>query len=40
MTALLLIMIGGTVGFFAASLCRAAGRTDRDIEEIEEQMEK
>ncbi|WP_286207893.1 hypothetical protein [Clostridium caldaquaticum] len=40
MTSLLLIMLGGTLGFFAASLCKAAGRADRDIEEIEEQIEK
>lgn len=40
MVALLLIMIGGIVGFFAASLCKAAGRADDDIERMEKKAEK
>lgn len=37
MMSVLLIMIGGTVGFFTAALCKAAGRADRDIEFLEQQ---
>ncbi len=37
MTTVLLIMLGGTVGFFTAALCKAAGRADRDIELLEAQ---
>lgn len=40
MGTLILIMVGGSIGFFAASLCKAAGKADRDIEEIEKNMEK
>lgn len=35
MAIVLWIMIGGTIGFFAASLCNAAGRADRLIEKME-----
>ncbi len=37
MTTLLLIMFGGTIGFFTAALCKAAGRADRDLEILEQQ---
>ncbi|MCM0647820.1 DUF3789 domain-containing protein [Clostridium swellfunianum] len=37
MTTLLLVMVGGTIGFFTAALCKAAGRADRNIEILEEQ---
>ena len=37
MTTLLLIMFGGTIGFFTAALCKAAGRADREIEILEAQ---
>lgn len=40
MTTIVLIMIGGMVGFFTASLCKAAGKADKDIEEIEKNMGK
>jgi hypothetical protein len=35
MTTVLWIMIGGTIGFFVASLCKAAGRADNLIEKME-----
>lgn len=35
MAIVLWIMIGGTVGFFVASLCNAAGRADKIIENME-----
>ena len=37
MTTLLLIMVGGIIGFFTAALCTAAGRADRDLEILENQ---
>ncbi len=37
MTTLLLVMMGGTIGFFTAALCKAAGRADREMEILEEQ---
>jgi hypothetical protein len=37
MTTVLLIMVGGVIGFFTAALCKAAGRADRDMEILEEQ---
>ncbi|MFL0248139.1 hypothetical protein [Candidatus Clostridium stratigraminis] len=35
MSAVLWIMIGGTIGFFTASLCKASGRADSFIEKME-----
>jgi hypothetical protein len=35
MSAVLWIMIGGTIGFFTASLCKVAGRADSLIEKME-----
>ncbi|MFL0269473.1 hypothetical protein [Candidatus Clostridium radicumherbarum] len=35
MSAVLWIMIGGTIGFFTASLCKAAGKADSLIEKME-----
>lgn len=35
MSAVLWVMIGGTIGFFAASLCKTAGRADSLIEKME-----
>lgn len=35
MAIVLWIMIGGTIGFFTASLCKAAGRADKLIENME-----
>lgn len=40
MGTILMIMIGGTIGFFAASLCKAAGRADDEIEKMERKAEK
>jgi hypothetical protein len=40
MTTLLLVMIGGTIGFFTAALCKAAGRADRDMEILAAQEHK
>lgn len=40
MLALLLFIAGGTVGFFAAALCKAAGRADEEMENLERRMEK
>lgn len=40
MTTLLLIMVGGTIGFFTAALCNAAGRADREIEFLEAQEQR
>lgn len=40
MTTLLLVMVGGTIGFFTAALCKAAGRADRNIEILEEQEQR
>jgi hypothetical protein len=40
MTAILLIMVGGTIGFFTAALCKAAGRADREIEVLEAQEDR
>ena len=40
MTTLLLIMFGGTIGFFTAALCKAAGRADREIELLEAQEDR
>jgi hypothetical protein len=35
MTGFLILLVGGTIGFFTAALCRAAGRAD----EMEDRME-
>lgn len=35
MTGFLILLVGGTIGFFTAALCGAAGRAD----EMEERME-
>lgn len=35
MSAVLWIMVGGTIGFFTASLCMAAGKADSLIEKME-----
>jgi hypothetical protein len=35
MTTVLLIMVGGVIGFFTAALCKAAGMADRDLEILE-----
>lgn len=32
MRTVLLIMVGGIIGFFAAALCKAAGKADEEIE--------
>jgi hypothetical protein len=40
MTTLLLIMVGGVIGFFTAALCKAAGRADRDLEILEQQQNR
>ena len=40
MTTLLLIKVGGVIGFFTAALCKAAGRADRDLEILEEKQNK
>jgi hypothetical protein len=40
MGTLLLVMVGGTIGFFTAALCKAAGKADRDIEFLEAQENK
>lgn len=37
MTTLLFVMFGGTIGFFIAALCKAAGRADRMMETLEAQ---
>jgi|GEM_PF-3803272 len=35
MSAVLWIMIGGTIGFFTASLCKVSGRADNIMERME-----
>lgn len=40
MMALLLFMAGGTIGFFIAALCNAAGRADEEIEGLEMHVKK
>jgi hypothetical protein len=35
MVAVLWVMIGGTIGFFAACLCRVAGRADSLVEKMD-----
>lgn len=35
MTGFLILLVGGTIGFFTAALCKAAGRAD----EMEERMD-
>jgi hypothetical protein len=40
MTTLLLIMFGGTIGFFTAALCKVAGSADRDIELLQQQEDR
>jgi len=37
MSAVLLVMLGGTIGFFTAALCKVAGKADRNIEILEAQ---
>lgn len=40
MTTLLLVMVGGAIGFFTAALCNAAGRADREIDLLEVQEQR
>jgi hypothetical protein len=40
MIALLLFIAGGTIGFVTSSLCKAAGRADEEMEELQRHMNR
>lgn len=38
MTGFLMLLIGGTIGFFTAALCRAAGKGDEEGHQMEDKF--